>query len=127
MLKEEKRALAEKFASQLRDLGGFVTDLDLVAEEIRIYVCPHNNLRGIHYATAKETQIKKVWRVAGEMWKRWENEAKFLKAYETARQNILDHTRAHEVALHRNGDWWREIKAAFDELDRKRHFCTTYT
>ncbi|XP_014560647.1 hypothetical protein COCVIDRAFT_34285 [Bipolaris victoriae FI3] len=125
-LKEEKRALVEKLNNQLHNLGGWVTDLDLMQEEIRIYVCPHDGLRTIYPATAKITQMKKAWMIASEIWKLCDSENKFLKAYETSRRNILEHHRAHERAQHKNGHCRKRIKAAFEELDQKRQFCTKY-
>ena len=123
--KKQNEELAKKLTSVLYYMGCYVTDLDLVSEEVRIYKCEHDDISNIPYKV-QHTQQKEVWMVSNDIYRQLKDEEGFLNAYMYARQNILDHHRAHEKIGHWKGDSSKQIKWLLKNVDQKRSAVTTY-
>jgi hypothetical protein len=125
-LKAEAKDLRGEIANLQRDIAYYITHLDLAAEGFRVYTCGDDGLRDIRN-DQNDTREKTASMIANELYYDWKDDAKFMKEYNSARQYVLKHHRAHERDKAGRGVWAGVLKNELINVDIRRGASITYS
>jgi alpha-N-acetylglucosamine transferase len=124
-LKAESKEQKDSIAALKRDVALYFANLDLAAANVRVYTCKHRDLRNIRH-DQNETKQKKVCLVSDEFVGLWKTDMEFLEQYNSIRQGILGHHRAHECMHIGRGNSSQHVKNVFVKVDQRRGVFITY-
>ncbi|KAI4960265.1 hypothetical protein J4E86_001887 [Alternaria arbusti] len=124
-LSKEVKGKKDQVPRLKRDIAYYIAHLDLAYRDARVYTCGHNNLNNIVQDTNETRQWDEA-SVAEEFFRDWEEDAEFVVEYNSARQHILNHHRAHESMKRGRGDGSGWIRDEFLHVDSKRRVNVTY-
>ncbi|KAI4651923.1 hypothetical protein J4E93_002119 [Alternaria ventricosa] len=124
-LSKEVKGKKDQVPSLKRDIAYYIAHLDLAYRDARVYTCGHNNLNNIIQDTNETRQWDEA-SVAEEFFRDWEEDTEFVAEYNSARQHILSHHRAHESMKRGRGDGSGWIRDQFLEVDLRRRVKVTY-
>jgi hypothetical protein len=119
--------LKAEVANPKRDIAYYITHLDLAAEDLRVYTCPHDGLRDISNDQSS-TREKTAGILANDMYHDWKDDAPFMRAYNSERHHVLKHHRVHERDKPQGrGAWPSVLKKKLINVDIRRGASITYS
>jgi hypothetical protein len=124
-VKAELNNLKERINLLRSNMAANLTNLDIAFDKWRLFNCDHDKYRDIpdgHNST-HEVSINAI---ANHFFEDWMKDDKFIKEYNDARRDILNHHKAHERAQQGKGVASWRIRKEFEALDQKRGVATKY-
>lgn len=124
-LKDHIRTLEARINAIRSNTASYITRLDLAC--YNLYTCNHKSLRDVTFGKniirkAADVQIDAL----NDMMKEWKNDSQFFDEYFQARDEVLVHTRAHNMVQATIAATYMHIKKRFAKLDQKRGIEPNY-
>ena len=108
-LRSENEDLDYEIRRMLADIAYYITQLDLAYAGYRVFDCVHDQLSDIP-DRKNSTKQNSIDHVVMQLYRDYAKNTTFLKRYTEARQDVLDHHRAHERARQGRGSRSYDIR-----------------
>jgi hypothetical protein len=125
-LRREAKDKKDQIFMLKRDIAFYITHLDLANKGSRVYTCWHDNISNIINDGQNITCQKNAGLVANDFFSDWAEDKDFLEEYNSARQHVLNHHRAHESMKPGRGDGSGWIRDELNQVDHRRRVNVTY-
>ncbi|KAF1958315.1 hypothetical protein CC80DRAFT_546556 [Byssothecium circinans] len=110
-----------------RNVAYKLNQFDLADEAFRVFDCKHPGGYGtIQVGGLNSTQKKATWKIMDELFFLLQGNVSFMKAYESNRQSIIRHHKAHERISQGRGDHSGKVRARFATDDERRGINIAY-
>jgi hypothetical protein len=118
-LKSDITLLTDQLTTMNWRMACTIMQLDLASANLRVFTCTHKSFEDIPDGPSS-TREKRDWLIADEAFTACKGDEGFLKEYFDARDEQVNHHRAHEKIRQGRGSLVRDIRKELRDADRRR-------